>query len=146
INSLADQFRVAACPVEALAAGQEAVAFLREVVARYGEAYLPYLAMSVSNLASCLTEVGRYGDALEAARESVELRRELVSRSGDAHLSDLALSLRNLAHCLSRLGRRVEALEAAQEAVDLCREVASGDNGFFPDLARSTSVLASYLC
>jgi tetratricopeptide (TPR) repeat protein len=73
--------------------------------------------MSLNNLGTGLSGLGRREEAVAAAQEAVDIRRRLAAARPDAFLPDLAMSLNNLGARLSGLGRRDEAVAAAQEAV-----------------------------
>ena len=74
---------------EALEVGREAVTIRRQLAQDSPAAYLPDLAMSLSNLASSLSEAGQWEEALEMAREAVTLRRQLAQDNPAAYLPDL---------------------------------------------------------
>jgi hypothetical protein len=122
------------------------VALHRAAAASDRDAYLPDLAMSVTNLAIRLAEAGRRVEGLTAAQEAVEWYRELIAGNRAAYLPDLAMSVTNLAIQLAGAGRRVEALAAAQEAVEWYRElVADNPDAYLPSLATSVNNLANRL-
>jgi tetratricopeptide (TPR) repeat protein len=98
--------------------------------------------MSLNNLATMLSGLGRREEALAQAEEAVRLRRQLAQQRPDAFLPDLAMSLNNLANRLSDLGRREEALAQAEEAVRLYRQLAQQrPDAFLPYLATSLAVV-----
>ncbi len=80
--------------------------------------------MSLNNVATRLSDLGRREEALAAIEEAVAIRRELAVLRPDAFRPDLATSLNNVANRLSDLGRREEALAAIEEAVAIYRELA----------------------
>ena len=97
--------------------------------------------MSLNNLATMLSELGRREEALTQAEEAVRLYRQLAAARPDAFLPNLAMSLNNLANRLSDLGRREEALAQAEEAVRLRRQLAAArPDAFLPALAKSLAV------
>jgi CHAT domain-containing protein len=102
--------------------------------------------MSVNNLASMLSSLGRREEALARAEEAVRTYRELARRDQAAFLPNLAGSLNNLAGMLSASGCREKALGRAEEAVAAYQELASKNPGaFLPDLAMSLINLAAML-
>ena len=105
----------------ALKAAEDAVALYRDLASARPEAFTPYLAGSLNNMATMLSELGRREEALKAAQDAVALYRDLASARPEAFAPDLAGSLNNMANRLSELGRREEALKAAQEAVTKLR-------------------------
>ena len=131
---------------EALRVAQEATGLYRQLAESNEAVYTPDLAMSLSNLAICLSGVGRRDEALRPAQEAATLYRVLVEANKAVYTPDLAMSLSNLAICLSEAGRRDEALQAAQEAVDLRRVlVETSPTVYTSDLARSLTKLADIL-
>jgi tetratricopeptide (TPR) repeat protein len=133
-NRLADLGR----PEEALKAINEAVVIRRELARVQPDAFLPYLARSLTNQSNCLAAVGRREEALAAINEAVTIHRELARARPDAFLPDLAASLTNQCGRLGELGRREEALAAINEAVTVRRELARAwPDAFLPDLAAS---------
>ncbi len=78
---------------QALADGLRQVDAARASSDRDGEAFLPDLAMSLNNLATMQSAVGRREEALGTAEEAVKIRRELARRNEEAFLPDLATSL-----------------------------------------------------
>jgi hypothetical protein len=102
--------------------------------------------MSVSNLATFLSEAGDRQGALAAAQEAVALYRALARENPQAFTPNLAASVSNLATFLSEAGDRQGALAAAQEAVALYRALArENPQAFTPNLAASVSNLAGRL-
>jgi tetratricopeptide (TPR) repeat protein len=94
--------------------------------------------MSLNNLGTDLSRLGRREEALARGQEAVDIRRRLAQSRPDAFLPDLAMSLNNLGARLSNFGRREEALAASQEAVDIRRRLAhSRPDAFLPALANS---------
>ena len=106
----------------------------------------PSLAVSLSNHAVRLAEVGRRVEAVSISEEAVELRRGLAEASPDAYLPDLARSLNNHANLLAGVGRRVKAVQISEEAVALYRGLAEANpDAYLPDLARSLNNHANWL-
>jgi tetratricopeptide (TPR) repeat protein len=132
---------------EGLAASIGAIELRRELVKLNRHAYLPELAMSVSNLAIRLDEANRHADALAATREAVDLYRAAVALDREAHLPGLAAAMQDLALRLDVTGSPADALAAARGSVDLYREVVDFDDreAHLAELATSTSTLAAYV-
>jgi tetratricopeptide (TPR) repeat protein len=131
---------------EALEATQKAVALYRRLAAQHPDAFLPYLALSLSSLGAVLSEMGRWAEALEATQEAVDLYRRLAAQHPDAFRPYLAGSLDNLGVMLYALGRWAEALEATQEAVEIRRRLArQNPDAFRPYLAGSLDNLGVML-
>ncbi|WP_322794799.1 tetratricopeptide repeat protein [Thermoflexus sp.] len=131
---------------EALQATQEAVEIRRRLAAQRPDAFLPDLAMSLTNLGADLSALGRRAEALQATQEAVALYRRLAAQHPDAFLPHLAVSLNNLSVWLSEMGRQAEALQAAQEAAALYRRLAAQHpDAFLPYLAGSFHTLGKVL-
>jgi tetratricopeptide (TPR) repeat protein len=127
---------------EALAAGREEVNTQRRLARSDPDAYLPDLAMSLSNFGNALCDLGRHEEALAASREAAYIQRRLVESRPYVFLPGLAASLSSLSVRLSDLGRFEEALEASQEAVEIERRLAqSRRDEFLPSLAASLNNL-----
>ena len=80
--------------------------------------------MSLSNLATLLSGIGRQEEALEVAQEAVDLDRELASANPQAFTPGLAMSLGTLYETRVEAGLWEAALEANTEAVELFAELA----------------------
>jgi hypothetical protein len=131
---------------EALAAGREVAAVFRRLADARPDAFLPDLAMSLSNLGAMNSALGRLEEALAASREAADILRRLADARPDAFLPDLANSLNTLGSVLSNLGRLEEALAASREAVDIRRPLADArPDAFLPDLAMSLNNLGTML-
>lgn len=101
----------------ALAATQEAVALLRQLVTRNPEVQ-PTLAVCLHNLGNRLSALGQREAALAAIEEAVARLRQLETRNPEVQFT-LATSLDNLGMILSDLGKPETALAASEEAVAL---------------------------
>lgn len=99
-------------PVEALAAGDEAVRLYRSLVPAPGTDRIAGLVTSLNNQAVRSARCGDNASALTQAREAVTLARGLVRENRAAHLSLLA-------DCLDTLSVRTRETDAA---VGFCRE------------------------
>ncbi len=103
-------------------------------------------ALTLNNLSTHLSGLGRREAALAASEEAVAIRRRLAAARPDEFLPDLAASLNNLSADLSRLGRLEAALAAIEEAVAIRRRLAAArPDEFLPDLARSLNNLSNGL-
>ncbi|MGW5866580.1 tetratricopeptide repeat protein [Streptomyces sp. NPDC055239] len=145
LYNLAIRQRNAGLRDEALTTGRQALQAWRDLTSTHPE-YLPGLAMSLSDLGTSLSEVGRRDEALTAIQEAVEMRRRLAAANRIAYEPGLALSLGNLGAFLSEVGRRDIALTVTQEAVEIYRRLAADNPAAYePDLARSLSNLGARL-
>ncbi len=102
--------------------------------------------MSLNNLASMLSNLGRHEEALATADDALRFYRQLAQQRPAAFLPDLARSLNNLAIMLNALGRHQEALSRAEEASISRRQLAQQrPDVFLPDLAQSLAVSGQLL-
>ncbi len=102
--------------------------------------YLPYLAMSLNNLGTMYSSLGKYEEALKATKEAVDIYIKLPNE----YLPYLAMSLNNLGNIYSDLGRYEEALEATKEAVDIYEKLAEHNpDKYLPYLAMSLNNLGT---
>ena len=102
---------------EALAQAQEAVRIYGQLAEARPDAFLPYLATSLNNLATMLSDLGRREEALVEAQEAVQIRRQLAEARPDAFLPDLAMSLGAMSVCLRGLERQGDAASRSGEAI-----------------------------
>ncbi|MDX8049250.1 tetratricopeptide repeat protein [Lentzea sp. BCCO 10_0798] len=102
---------------------------LREHLAEIDPArYEPDLAMSLSNLALVLNDIGASREALPFVERAVALRKRLLEED-ESHLCGLSSSLSNLGTILHAIGRREEATDALRTAVDIRTRLADEDFG-----------------
>ncbi|WP_219505221.1 tetratricopeptide repeat protein, partial [Nonomuraea ceibae] len=139
-GSLALRLSYAGLHVRALEENRTALELWRSLAEASRDAYLPGLAMSATNHATLLAEVGRREDAVPASEEAVRLCRELVELNRDVYLPGLAASVSNHAIRLGEVGRREDAVPVGEEAVRLCRELVElNRDAYLSDLAMSVS-------
>ena len=79
----------------------------------------PNTLTSINNLAHCLGQLGRTGEALPLHRQAVETYKRIL---GPEHPNTLT-SINNLAHCLDQFGHADEALPLYRQAVNACESV-----------------------
>ncbi|MEU6868252.1 hypothetical protein ABZ924_34330 [Streptomyces sp. NPDC046876] len=140
-------------PVSSRRLATTAVRLTQTLTNRYRElaeadpgAYLPDLAVSLSNLSTRLGDVGRREEGLAAVEEATSYHRVLAEANPDAYLPALAASLLNLSVCLSQVGRRKEGLAAIKEATGHYRVLAEANpDAYLPDLATSLNNLSNRL-
>jgi hypothetical protein len=127
----------------ALAPAVEASNIYRRLAQANPATYEPDLAMSLNNLANCLSETGDRAGALAPATETVNIRSRLAQANPATYEPDLARSSNNLANCLSETDDRAGALTPATEAVNIRRRLAQANPAAYePDLAMSLNNLA----
>ncbi|MFF4709672.1 tetratricopeptide repeat protein [Streptomyces sp. NPDC001288] len=102
------------------------------------DAYLPDLAMSLTNHGVRLARVGRRNEAVIVSEEAVRHHRQLADSNRNTYLPVLAMSLTNHAARLAEVGRRNEAAIVSEEAIQHYRQLAdSNRDAYLPDLAMS---------
>jgi len=115
-------------------AGGRGISALRELVGHDSKAFLPNLAMALTNLGNCYSEVGQRQEAVAPTEEAVTINRELAKHN-PAFLPNLAGALTNLGIRYSEVGQRQEAVAPTEEAVTIYRELAKHNPAFLPNLA-----------
>lgn len=126
-------------------AGEQAVVF-RALADRNRDAYLPNLAIALSNHAVRLSEMGWQTEALTYTGEAVGCLRELVDLDRDGYLQNLATALSNYSVQMAATGGRIKASAWSREAVDIYRELAAADRtAHLPKLAIALSNLSVQL-
>jgi tetratricopeptide (TPR) repeat protein len=95
------------------------VSLYRDLASANPEVFQPDLAMSLSNLAYVLDDLGRREEALSAAQEAVSLYRDLAAARPEAFRPNLAGSLCNLSVILGETKQKDQAVESCREAVEL---------------------------
>jgi tetratricopeptide (TPR) repeat protein len=83
------------------------------------DAFLPDLAMSLNNLASFLSDLGRREEALAKAQEAVRIREQLAQARPDAFLPDLAKSYGVRGLVLLGMENPVEAVASFAQGIQL---------------------------
>ena len=73
--------------------------------------------MSLNNLGTMLSELGRRKEALAAAEEAVRIRRGLAAQRPDAFIPDLAMSLGAKGAILDANGERSQARDCFREGI-----------------------------
>ena len=142
LNNLSVNFTALRNSPEALKAATDAVALYRKLDAASANAFSPYLAMSLSNLATAQSDAGRFDEAVVTAEEAVKIYRHLAGTNPSTFLPELAMALNNFANRQGEIGRRAEALRLTEEAVGLYRQLAKANSlAFIPYVAMSLNNL-----
>jgi hypothetical protein len=124
----------------------QAVQHYRTLAEGNPDAYLPDLAVTLTNLGKSLSEVGQRQQALASAQEAIAIYRQLAKANPDAYLPDLATALTNISAFLSEMGQRQQALASAQEAITIYRQVVQANpDAYLPDLASALGNLGASL-
>ena len=121
--------------------GQAGIDALRSLAAE-DSAFLPDLAMALSNLGIRYSEVGLHADAIASIEEAVRLYRDQAANN-HFYLPDLAGALTDLGVCYSKVGRNADAIALTEEAVTLYRALAEHNAAYLPDLARALNNLGA---
>jgi tetratricopeptide (TPR) repeat protein len=98
----------------------------------------PYIAVSMSNLATSLLSLGRHKEALKLQEETLAFQKQILPED-NAHIM---ISLSNLAASLSSLGRHKEALKLQEETLALAKKILPKDH---PIIASFMSNLAGLM-
>ncbi len=69
---------------------------MRDLAAQNPAAYRPYLATTLSSLATVYDETNRFDDAKNAFKEAIAIRRDLTAQNPAAYRPDRATTLGNL--------------------------------------------------
>jgi hypothetical protein len=92
--------------------------------------------MSLHNIGSMLSDLGRREEARAASQEALAIRRRLAEARPDAFLPELATSLGVVSEILAGLSRRAEAAQAAQHALQILAPFVERYPAKFGELAR----------
>ena len=87
------------------------------------DAYLPYVAMTLNNLANLHSNLNRYVESEKEYVEALEIYRKLSTQNPDAYLPDVATTLNNLASLHYNLNRYVESEKENDEALEIYRNL-----------------------
>jgi eukaryotic-like serine/threonine-protein kinase len=115
-----------------------AEAALRLAQAVGGEKDSPEKAETLSDVAKCLDDLGRYDEELPQREAALAMQQRIYHEDR----SSVAQCLNNLATCLEQMGRFAEALPKEQAAVAMWRRVYHGDH---PEVAQGLNNLAACL-
>lgn len=100
---------------EAVEASQEAVNLYERFVTKFDD-LTHALAMTLSNLAVSLKDVGRTDDALPLAQRSVDLYEAMAKNHDPFFLPEPAPALINLCNILHSLGQNSDVLKASKRS------------------------------
>ncbi|MCI5226712.1 MAG: tetratricopeptide repeat protein [Candidatus Electrothrix sp. AX2] len=122
---------------------EKALTEYRNKAAADPEAFLPYVADTLNNLALLHSKTGEYSLALKEHQEALKIRRRLAADQPKAFLPDLANTLNNLAGLHYATGEYDLALKEYQEAIKLYHRLAADQpKAFLPDVAMTLNNLA----
>ena len=121
---------------------EEVLRILRELSKQNPEAYLPDVAMSLTNLGNLLLNTNELEQARACYEESLALHRELSEQNPEAYLPDVAGSLNNLGTLLQGTNELQRACDCYEEALEIYRELFEQDPGAYkPDVAMTLNNL-----
>ena len=121
----------------------EALKQCRNLAAANPEAFLPYVAGVLNNLAVLHKAQNAFGPALAAYEEALQIRRSLAEKNPEAFLPYVATTLNNLANLHSKQNAFGPALAAYEEALTSYRSLAAKNpEAFLPDVAMTLNNLA----
>ena len=122
----------------------EALAIRRQLADNNPDAYLPYVAHTLNNLANLHSDTNRHQEAEEEYNEALTIRRQLAEKNPDAYLPDVATTLNNLALLHSDTNRHQEAEEEYNEALTIYRQLADNNpDAYLPAVASTLNNLAN---
>ncbi|MCI5182982.1 MAG: tetratricopeptide repeat protein, partial [Candidatus Electrothrix sp. AW1] len=122
---------------------QEALQLYRNKAEEDPKAFLPYVAITLNNLANLYQTTKDFGPALAEYEEALKIRRDLAEKEPDAFLPYVADTLNNLGLLHSDTKGLGPALAAYEEALKLYRGLAEKEPGaFLPDVAMTLNNLA----
>ncbi|MGW5653868.1 tetratricopeptide repeat protein [Streptomyces humi] len=131
---------------DALAAQDQAVALLEELVAHEPQSAEPVLAVTLNDRGVTLLALRRWRAAVADERRAADLYRRLALSDPRTYEPSLAVALSHVGVGLSHLGRHQEALDAELEAVEILERFAAAEPGRYEsELAASLSNLGTRL-
>ncbi|MCI5114996.1 MAG: tetratricopeptide repeat protein [Candidatus Electrothrix sp. AX1] len=122
---------------------QEALQLYRNKAEEDPKAFLPYVAITLNNLANLYQTTKDFGPALAAYEEALKIRRGLTEKELDAFMPFVAGILNNLGLLHSETRDFGPALSEYEEALKIYRELALKEpEAFLPDVAMILNNLA----
>ncbi len=118
-NNLGNRLSAQKQFTEARQRAEEAVDIYRKLSKLHPNAFKPFLAGSLANLATILGELEDFREALHKTEEAVTIYYKLAEQDPSAVRPHLAGSLGNVAKFLGELGHHEEAMARVEEAVRL---------------------------
>ena len=117
---------------------QGALRIYRQLAEQNPAAYLPYAAMTLTNLALLYRHMQRLSDSVQAYHEALTTYRQLAEQNPDAYLPDVAMTLTRLGLFYVAQGDVSRAHDLVSEAVRIRRDLWRKQSGAFGDaLAQS---------
>jgi tetratricopeptide (TPR) repeat protein len=123
---------------------QEALQLYRSLAVENPEAFLPYLAATLNNLALLHKAISNFGPASTEFEEALKLYRRLAKTNSEAFLPYLAATLNNLANLHKETRDFRQSLAKFKETLKLYRRLAKKNSeAFLPYLAATLNNLAN---
>ena len=108
------------------------------------EAYEPYVATTLNNLASLYRQTQRFAESEAMYQEALETYRRLATTNPEAYEPDVAATLNNLANLYKKTQRFAESEAMYQEALEIRRRLATTNpEAYEPDVAATLNNLAN---
>lgn len=118
---------------EAVALAEDA-ARIRRLFAQHDPAFLPALAVALTNVGICFQELEQPGDALAPGEEAVQVCSRIQDEDPEK-LPSLAVALVNLSSCYLQLDRPDDAMPIAEKAAQIYGSLATANHENLADFA-----------
>ena len=106
---------------------EEILVTYRALATKNPQAYNPYLAMTLNNLANLLSNNNEIKQAQIYYQEALDIRRDLAKKNPQAYNPDLAMTLNNLAVLYYRINNQEDAEKAYKEALSIIEILAKNN-------------------
>ena len=107
------------------------------------EAYEPYVALTLNNLANLCSDTQRFSESESMYKEALEIRRRLSKSDPQVYEPDYAMTLNNLAVLYMHTQRFAESEEIYKEALEIRRRLSqSNPEAYERDVAMTLNNLA----
>ena len=125
---------------------EEILVTYRALATKNPQAYNPYLASTLNNLATLLSNNNEIKQAKDCYQEALDIRRVLAKKNPQAYNPYLALTLNNLGALFYKHNEPKQAKDCYQEALDIYRALAKKNpQAYNPDLAMTLNNLGLLL-
>jgi len=122
---------------------QEALGTYRKLAQANPQAYLPYVATVLNNLAVLYSDTQRLNDSEQAYQEALGTYRKLAQANSQAYLPYVAMTLNHLGNLYSDMQRLSDSEQAYREALGTYRKLAQANpQAYLPDIALTLNNLA----
>jgi tetratricopeptide (TPR) repeat protein len=122
---------------------QEALGMYRKLAQANPQAHLPYVALTLNNLAVLYSDTQRLSDSEQAYQEALGMYRKLAQANPQAYLPYVAMTLNHLGNLYSDTQHLSDSEQAYQEALGTYRKLAQANpQAYLPDVALTLNNLA----